>query len=111
MNKLTQHFERLIQTFLIISGFVLITGCEGYTCATGVIYDSDTKAPLDSVLCKVLTGSDAQYSDSIGQYEVCNNFGGCVPKCPEIVVEYSKIGYLTKTLTNPNKEKIYLEKE
>ena len=111
MNNTLQLFKRLIQTFFIISGFVLIAGCEGYTCATGVIYDNATKEPLDSVLCKVLTGSYEQYSDSIGQYDVCNDFGGCFPKCPDIEVKYTKIGYKTKTLTNPKSDKIYLEKE
>jgi len=95
----------------LIAGLVFITGCEGQKCATGVIYDKETNEVLDNVLCKVLTGSQEQYSDSLGQYGVCNNFGGCVPRCHKIKVEYSKIGYKSQTLINPGKDKIYLEKE
>ena len=103
-----------IKTVIVLLAFLIITlftGCEGYTCAYGYIYDSETVELLDSVLCKVLTGSEEQYSDSLGHYSVCNNFGGCVPKCPDIEVEFSKPGYKTKTLTNPAKNNIFLEKE
>jgi hypothetical protein len=96
---------------LITILFLFSYGCEGYRCAGGVISDSMTHKPLDSVLCKVVTGSNKVYSDSTGKYEVCNNFGGCVPKCPDIEVEFSKTGYLTKIIKNPNKDNIYLDKD
>jgi hypothetical protein len=52
---------------MIFVGLIPLEGCEGYTCAKGVIYNNATKEPLDSVLCKVMTGSEEQYSDNIGQ--------------------------------------------
>ena len=54
-----------IKTVIVLLAFLIITlftGCEGYTCAYGYIYDSETVELLDSVLCKVLTGSEEQYS-------------------------------------------------
>lgn len=86
----------------------LLTSCEGYSCGEGVIYDKITEQPIDSVLCKVLTGSETQHSDSLGRYEVCNPFGGCVPDCPDIVVEFSKPGYRTTKVKNP--KDIYLDR-
>ncbi len=101
------------QLILIIGliGTLWLFGCEGYRCAEGTVYESGTDIPIDSVLCKVLTGTEELYTDSLGRYEVCNVFSGCVPDCPEIEVEYSKPGYLTLILTNPNRDDIFLEKE
>ena len=96
---------------LLIPIILLFIGCEGYRCAMGFVYDSKSHKVIDSVLCKVLTGTDVRYTDSTGYYIVCNNFGGCVPDCSDIEIEYSKPGYKTKKLTNPEKNDIFLEKE
>lgn len=95
---------------------LFLAGCEGHLCGDGIIYDAETKIPLDSVRCEVLTACDPNetlnpYSDSTGRYHVCNCFGGCVPKCPDIRIEYSKPGYTTKVLVNPGWDPVYLEKE
>jgi hypothetical protein len=96
--------------FFLIGLLIINSGCEGNTCANGIICDLVTKEPLDSVACSVKNGSTIKYSDKYGEYEVCNKFGGCVPKCKEIVVEFTKKGFKTKKLTNPNSDTIYLEK-
>jgi len=90
----------------------LVYSCEGYRCAEGTICDSETNQPIDSVKCEVLSGKTIQFSDSNGKYSVCNNFGGCVPKCKDIEVSFSKTGYKTKTVTNPKTGSvIYLDRE
>jgi len=107
------HFrnEPSLKCLILILGLTfLLTSCEGYRCADGTIYDSVTKEPIDSVQC-TLTNGFVQYSDSLGKYSICNPFGGCVPDCPDIIVEFSKIGYQTKIVTNPNKSDIFLDKE
>jgi len=89
----------------------LMYSCEGELCADGTICDIKTKKPIDSVRCAVLSGTQVEFSDSIGKYSVCNDFGGCVPKCPDIEIEFSKTGYETKVVTNPKpKDVIYLKK-
>jgi len=90
---------------------ILIVSCEGYSCADGTVLDKSTNMPLDSVYVKVQTGSQTIYTDSSGKFEVCNKFGGCVPKCKDIIVEFSKEGYLSQVLTNPTPGlNVYLEK-
>ncbi|WP_459686430.1 hypothetical protein [Viscerimonas tarda] len=101
--------QHSIFTLFMLFCLVLLFGCEGYKCAIGTIYDSTTNQTIDSVKCVVLTGTETQFSDSIGKYSVCNDFGGCVPKCLDIQIEFSKTGYKTKIVINPNN--IYLEKE
>ena len=98
---------------IVILGFmVLFCSCEGYRCAEGTIYDFDTKEPIDSVKCTVISGREIKFSDSLGRYSVCNSFGGCVPDCSAIIVEFSKEGYITKALKNPKyKSDIFLKKE
>ena len=105
--------QRIFTSFIVIFGFIFfISSCEGMRCAEGTIYDADTKELIDSVLCTVKSGNEVQYSDSLGKYSVCNPFGGCVPDCRDITVEFTKTGYKTKTLTNPKfNSDVYLEKE
>lgn len=116
-NDLTKqriHIQIIIRVAIItltISGFIMIVSCEGYRCGEGIVYDSQTNLPLDSVLCKVSKGDEKVYTDSTGKYNLCNPFGGCVPDCPDIVIEFSKTGYKSQKVTNPNKSDIYLEKE
>jgi len=109
------HFKNgtSFKNLIVILGLILFLGsCEGYRCADGTIYDSVTKEPIDSVKCTVISADrHVEYSDSLGKYSVCNPFGGCVPDCPDIIVEFSKAGYQTRTITNPNKSDILLDKE
>ena len=101
---------KLFTIYIVIFGFfIFISACEGYRWAEGTIYDFDTKQPIDSVLCTVKSGRQKQYSDSLGKYYVHNPMGGCMPDCKDIIVEFSKIGYETQTVTNPSD--IFLKKE
>lgn len=90
-----------LNSFLAFSCILLLTvGCEGYECSHGAVYDLDTKMPIDSVLC-VSNGGENAYTDSFGRYdEVCSPFGGCMPKCSELEIEFSKEGYKNHKETN-----------
>ena len=102
--------KKLVILFVIVNLFFL-SSCEGYRCGSGTIYDSETKVPIDSVMCALTNGCDMQFSDSLGRYNVCDCFTGCVPDCPDITVEFSKTGYKTKSVKNPNKSDIFLDRE
>lgn len=100
---------KLISIALIIFLFI---GCEGYVAYTGTIYDAQTKEPIDSVQCIIVSFKDRDYrtySDSVGNYYVSTPLVGCVPNCGEYDVEFSKYGYKTQILKAPTN--IYLEKE
>lgn len=100
-------------SILFFVATIPIMGCEGYSCAKGTVKDKATELPLDSVQVKVITNDNAiKYTDADGKYDVCNGFGGCVPKCRDIMVEFSKTGYKTITTDQSNSSgTIYLEKQ
>ncbi len=92
----------------ILLALVFLESCEGYRCADGTVIDKITNLPLDSVLVKVITGTEIVYTDTTGKFDVCNKFGGCVPDCKDIMVEFSKDNYTTIILKNPDKEVIVI---
>ncbi len=94
---------------VILIPLFLLYACEGQRCGGGIVKDSATQLPLDSVFCKVTTGSNSMYTDSTGKYNLCGDFGGCMP-CKDITVEFSKKGYATQVTVNPDNETIYLKK-
>ena len=101
----------LLVTAVVMTIFLFIS-CEGVVEYTGVIYDAETKEPLDSVQCVVVAFKSRNhytYSDSIGNYHVSTPLVGCVPNCGEYDVEFSKDGYKTQIVKAPTN--IYLEKE
>ena len=99
----------LISLGLVTIISLILMSCEGSECSTGVVIDSNTKEPIDSVLC-VSNGGDKVYTDSFGRFEeICSPFGGCMPKCSELEVEFSKEGY--NNLKETDKfDTIFLEK-
>lgn len=105
-----KQIKHKVFTLLIFLLLITNLGCEGYRCGTGKIVDSKSDLPLDSVLCKI-DNELFVYSDSIGHYELCGRFSGCVPDCPDIQIEFSKKGYKTQIIKNPNKDIIRLEKD
>lgn len=98
-----QYIQTLF-SFLVIS--LCLMSCEGYRSAIGTVYDKYTKMPIENVKCTVLETDQVYYSDSIGKYSVRGKFGPLIPK-PDIEVEFSKEGYNTITIINPNS--VYLE--
>lgn len=94
---------------LFLSGS-LCQGCEGYRCADGIVLDKSTNQPLDSILVEVIIASELIYTDATGAFDVCNQFGGCMPACKDIEVQFSKNGYKTVTLINPKQaENVLME--
>lgn len=93
--------------FLLI---IFLTSCEGMSIANGTVNGVSSNKPLDSVLCKVLETGSQQFTDSNGKYYLEGPFGPCFNKCKDMTVEFSKIGYKTKKVSNPRNGIIYLEK-
>ncbi len=93
----------------IIAAFAL-AGCEGYRCGTGRVVDRLTNQPLDSVYCEVLTGVATKYTDTSGKFDLCNRISGCVPRCKDITIRFSKPGYKTVSVENPEQAVIYLDR-
>jgi hypothetical protein len=98
--------KKSIKLFFPIATLIICCSCEGYKMANGFVKDQITNKPIDSVFVDVLSGSDEAYTDSLGYYTVGNEFGGCVPECKDIEIEYSKKGYQTLKRTNPDQNEI-----
>lgn len=90
--------------FGLLTIAVIVNSCEGFRCADGVVKDADTNLPLEGVKCEVTTGKQVYYTDSSGKFEVCNQMSGCLPGCKDITVQFSKEGYESYIVDNPNKE-------
>lgn len=107
----SQPIRSLFAGICCAAVLVFLSGCEGYRCGDGTVLDADTRLPLDSVFCEVLTGSEQMVTDSSGDFSLCNPFGGCMP-CPDIEIEFSRAGYSSQLVTNPDHDRIILlEKE
>lgn len=90
--------------------FFLLTSCEGEKGGDGIVYDKNTGLPLDSVSYKCIETGKLKYTDSLGNWEMYGPFGSCVSDCPDFNVEFSKSGYETQTIQNPDNN-IYLASE
>jgi hypothetical protein len=100
--------------FLLFTCFIclLLYSCEGSRCGNGIVLDKQTSQPLDSVICTVVTNNGWQdVTDSTGHFATCNAIGGCVPHCRDIEIEFSKTGYKTIRVENPDSAVIYLERQ
>jgi len=104
--------KKIVLSFIATLFLFWIYGCEGELCAEGTICDSETNQPVDSVRCEVLAGKIVQFSDETGNYFICIQIGGFAPDKIDIEVSFSKTGYKTKTVTNPETGSIiYLDRE
>ena len=104
---------------LLLPLILLLTTCEGYTEANGIVVDDDTNQPLDSVL----VGSWAYkindhnfeseiLTDSTGKWWATTGLVGCgCNKCADLVVQFSRQGYETLILENPQDSIVFLKKE
>lgn len=88
----------------LLSIAVLLNSCEGYRCANGTVTDAATNLPLEGVKCAVTTGKQVYYTDTSGKFDVCNQMSGCLPDCKDITVEFSKKGYESYVVDNPDEE-------
>jgi len=109
---LNKHRLRII--FALTLSFQ-ITSCDCWTFGDGVVVDSITNLPLDSVSAK----SFIEYvndqppvmefiTDSTGVFEGTTGNTG---KCRDLIIELSRKGYTTKIVVNPNYDTIRMTKE
>ena len=100
-----------MKSTLIFLLLLVISACEGNRVAKGIVKNKATDLPLDSVLCVVTNGIDSVLTDTSGRFFLDGPFGGCGPKCPDIDIEFSKQGFKTLSVTNPDADAvIFLEK-
>lgn len=96
--------------FIYYTLIFTLLSCEGEKGGKGLIFEKDTDILLDSVMYKCIETSEIKYTDSLGNWEMYGSFGSRVRDCPDFSVEFSKTGYVTKKVSNPDGN-IYLNKE
>ena len=96
-------------TFLLFMLSILCSSCDCISEGHGVVVDSATSLPLDSVVAKSYMDKvrDNAYegemvTDATGEFTGSTGLTGGVFGCPDLVIEFSKTGYETKAVTNPN---------
>lgn len=100
-----------MKKYAIIAGCFLFFACEGERIGKGYIRDAQTNQPIDSAAYRDTNGGSFFYTDSTGYYYITGPFGGCTfGGCPDYTVEFSKPGYQTRTVGNPDGN-IHLETE
>ena len=109
MPKQKKISKTFITTLFAVLTLVFLGSCEGFRCAENVVQDRATNLPIDSVLVEVLSAdSKIVYTDTAGKFDVCNQMGGCIGKCKDIILRFSKANYKTITITNPKKDELIL---
>ena len=94
---------------------LLLTSCDCWNTAEGIIVDSTTGQPMDSVVVKSYINKVRERSfnmemitDSTGYfYGSTGNTG----RCTDLIIEFSKEGYKTNYFSNPSIDTIELVKE
>ena len=102
---------------LILSAF--FTACEGYREANGIVLDADTLEPLDSVLVgswvskiKKNNFESEMLTDSTGVWWASTGLVGCDPRgCADLWVRFSRSGYDTLQVENPQDSVVLLKKK
>lgn len=100
------------KNMVLITLCMILISCEGERVGSGIVFDKSTDKPIDSVRYYSLEDKKSfiQYTDAEGNYFVSGPFGGCISECPDFKAEFSKKGYKSLTLKNPDGD-IYLELE
>lgn len=100
-----------MKKFAVIAGCFLFFACEGERIGEGYVRDAITNQPIDSVAYRDANDGTLFYTDSTGYYYITGPFGGCTfGGCPDYTVEFSKSGYQTRSVGNPDGS-IHLELE
>lgn len=96
---------------MALAAFSLLS-CECTRTADGVVLDEKSLLPIDSVLVKgVVNVYNQEYTDSTGRYFMTTGMTGAVGGCPDIKISFSKEGYQSLTLTNPDDDNVYMKKK
>lgn len=96
--------------FIYCTLIFTLLSCEGEKGGKGMVFEKNTDILLDSVMYKCIETGEIKHTDSLGNWEIYGPFGGCVSECPDFSVEFSKTGYVTKKMDNPDGN-VYLDKE
>jgi len=96
--------------FILIVASLLLNACDCSQRLIGVVFDEETKQPIDSVYIHK-ENHTGDYSDSTGRFQIHAISGG-LTGCPLLKLSFSKPGYTTITgeYENSNDKTIYLEK-
>jgi hypothetical protein len=86
----------------------LFISCEGMRIPEGTVLDKSTGKALDSVRCTVIETGENLLTDSTGKFYLEGPFGSCMRECKEVSVQFSKEGYQTLLLINPEQDFVYL---
>lgn len=120
LNCMLSYGIRYASHFAILFSFLLTSGgCDCVVDGNGIVVDSETNLPLDSVVVKSYvdkvknsTCESEMITDSTGKFSGSTGLtGGGFSGCPDLVVELSKNGYLTTSFTNPYNDTVKLIKE
>jgi hypothetical protein len=103
------NMKTLLMFLLVMAS--LLTACEGYRTAAGVVKDKGSNRPIRGVVCTLLSGQTFMITDSTGRYSLQNPMGGCMPHCKDIIIRFDKSGYKIVEYTNPTDSIIFLEKQ
>lgn len=108
-----------IITGLIFALCLFIWSCDCLRDGSGVVVDINTNQPIDSVLVRSYIGKVREKSfeyemltDSSGNFTGTTGMtGGGFGGCPDLVMVFSKTGYISLTLKNPYNATVKLSKE
>jgi len=76
---------------LLVFIFAVFTSCDCFQHVQGIVIDSETQLPIDSV--KVMRDAERIiYTDSFGNFEIASVTGGLFA-CPKISLSFEKEGY------------------
>jgi hypothetical protein len=89
---------------------VILMACEGMKNANGVVLEYPSKIPIEGVLCTVIETGEVTFTDTKGNYVAEGPFGSCMFNCKDMTIQFSKNGYSTIRILNPENPIIYLKK-
>lgn len=100
-----------LKTTFILFLCMIAFSCDCMQNVSGIILDSETKKPIDSVFVKKISRSSGEYTDSNGYFELRYTDGGLF-SCPPMKIIINKKGYKQKVeeLSNNSSKIILLEK-
>jgi len=104
----------LVRLSILTLLLTLVCSCDSMKLfgeAEGRVLDSISGEPILEVYCFLPANSHETYTDSTGYYRLSIDWGACIFKCPDMIVEYSKDGYKSISVTNPDYSDIFLERE
>lgn len=76
----------------LVTALLLLQACKCYRRTVGKKADKTTNQPIDSVFAELIQDQLKGYTETTGNFDVCEQFGSCVPYCKDIVVSFFKQG-------------------